>query len=437
MWRWRSVSDVAGDSPVDYLPSGSGERSGCSERGRLYLETCPGSRGRRRSGAVLEEVVMFERALRRKVESLLDAAGIEIDGPEPHDIQIHDDRFYARVMRGGALGLGEAYMDGWWDCERLDEFFNRVLRARLDARVRGRRWWLTHLRSRLFNLQKPLRARRAVGRHYDLGNDLFQRMLDRRMIYSCGFWQDARTLDEAQEAKLELVCRKLHLERGMRVLDIGCGWGGAARWAASRHGVEVVGVTISAAQAEVARETCRGLPVEIRLQDYRSVDEPFDRIFSLGMIEHVGHRNHRSFMRVARRCLTDDGLLLLHTIGSNTSNVNGDAWTDRYVFPDSLLPSARQLAEASEGLLVLEDWHGFGPYYDPTLMQWHRNVVAHRQDLESRYDRHFFRMWRYYLLSCAGSFRARKNQVWQLVLSRRGVPEGYRSIRSAPAPARS
>jgi cyclopropane-fatty-acyl-phospholipid synthase len=376
---------------------------------------------------------MSTAPLRRRVADLLALAGIEIDGPAPHDIQVNDDRFYGRVLAGGSLALGESYMARWWDCERLDEFIARVLRARLDTKVRPGRWLWPYLRARVLNLQTTSRARRSIRHHYDLGNHLYRCMLDSRMIYSCGFWDDASTLDEAQEAKLELVCRKLQLSPGMRVLDIGCGWGGTARYAAERYGVEVVGVTISEPQAALAREVCRGLPVEIRLQDYRALggtDAPFDRILSLGMIEHVGYRNYRTFMRIARSCLKEDGLFLLHTIGGNTSVHGTDRWTDRYIFPDGMLPSARQLAGAGEGLLVMEDWHGFGADYDRTLMAWHRNFTARWDRLAGRYDDRFYRMWTYYLLSCAGSFRARKNQVWQLVLSPYGMRGGYRVPRS-------
>jgi cyclopropane-fatty-acyl-phospholipid synthase len=374
---------------------------------------------------------MSDASLRRRLARLLDLAGITIDGPAPHDIQVHDPRLYARVIAGGSLALGEAYMDRWWDCEQLDAFIARVLRARLDERVRPRAWLGAFLRARLRNLQTRRRSRRAIGRHYDLGNDLYRAMLDRRLIYSCGFWQDAADLDQAQEHKLELVARKLQLAPGMRVLDIGCGWGGTARYLAETRGVEVVGVTLSQQQVDLGRQMCRGLPVEIRRQDYRDLDDRFDRILSLGMIEHVGWRNYRTFMRTVRRNLADDGLLLLHTIGNNRSVRHGDAWMDRYIFPDGMLPSVRQLADASEGLLVMEDWHGFGPDYDRTLLAWHANFVRHWPELSSRLDDRFFRMWTYYLLSCAGSFRARKNQVWQVVFSPHGIAGGYRAPRSA------
>ncbi|MGD9548511.1 MAG: cyclopropane fatty acyl phospholipid synthase [Candidatus Krumholzibacteriia bacterium] len=368
---------------------------------------------------------MAESEFRGKIADLLNHAGITIDGSDPHDIRVHDSRLYGRVIAGGSLALAEAYMDGWWDCHRLDEFFARVLRARLDEQVRSRTWFWAAFKARLFNRQTIRRAAGMARRHYDLGNDLYRRMLDRRMIYTCGYWNGARDLDEAQERKLDMVCRKLGFEPGMKVLDIGCGWGGAARFAAERYGVKVVGITISRRQADLARETCADLPVEVRLQDYREVTGNYDRIFSLGMFEHVGPRNHRTFMDVVRRCLAPDGLFLLHTIGGNRSVRQTEAFMDRYIFPGSVLPSALDIATAGEGLFVLEDWQNFGTHYDQTLMQWHRNFANAWNELKDRYDERFRRMWTYYLLSCAGSFRARKNQVWQLVLSPAGVMGGY------------
>jgi cyclopropane-fatty-acyl-phospholipid synthase len=320
-------------------------------------------------------------------------------------------------------------MDGWWDCQRLDEFFTRLFRARLDEKVRSWRLLLPYLKARVFNLQKPSRAFQAGQHHYDIGNELYRRMLDRRMIYSCGYWRDAANLDEAQEAKLDLCCRKLGLEPGLRLLDIGCGWGGTLRFAAESYGVEGVGVTVSEAQVELAREACRGLPVEIRLQDYRGLDERFDRVLSVGMFEHVGVKNYRTFMRVVERCLEEGGRFLLHTIGGNRSVAGIDPWMERYIFPDAVLPSVRQIAAAAEGIFVLEDWHGFGPDYDRTLMAWHANFEAAWGELEDQYDERFRRMWRFFLLACAGGFRARSNQLWQILFTPSGIEGGYRAPR--------
>jgi cyclopropane-fatty-acyl-phospholipid synthase len=368
-------------------------------------------------------------AIRTRAEQLLALADVAINGDRAWDIRVHDERLYARVMAEGSLGLGESYMDGWWDCERLDEFIHHVLRADLDTRIEPWKDALRVLRARLVNLQRPSRAFRIGRHHYDIGNDLFRLMLDRRMIYSCGYWRDAVTLDEAQEAKLDLVCRKLELRPGMRVLDVGCGWGGTAKFAAERYNVAVVGITVSEEQMRYAQRLCDGLDVQIRLEDYRSLDGTFDRVLSIGMFEHVGYMNYDAFMGVVRRRLADDGLFLLHTIGSNLSLVRNDAWTARYIFPDSMVPSAKQIGAAVEGKFVIEDWHSFGADYDTTLMHWHQNFEQHWPELKDRYDERFHRMWRYFLLSSAGGFRARKSQLWQLVLSPRGVPGGYRAPR--------
>jgi cyclopropane-fatty-acyl-phospholipid synthase len=366
---------------------------------------------------------------RRRIQGVLEGADVRLDGDRPWDPRIHDERLFRRVLAHGSLGVGEAYMDGWWDCDRLDELYDRVLRARVDSRVHPLVELAGTARARLWNLQRVARAGQIGRRHYDLGNDLFRAMLDRREIYSCGYWAHATTLDDAQEDKLDLVCQKLQLKPGQRVLDVGCGWGGAARFAAERYQVEVVGITVSRDQVAVARETCRGLPVEIRLQDYRSLEGRFDRIFSLGMFEHVGYKNYRRFMQGLRERLRPDGLLLLHTIGNLYSVRSTDAWIDRYIFPNSMLPSVAQIARASEGLFVMEDWHNFGADYDTTLLHWHRNFEESWPALAERYDERFHRMWRFYLLSCAGSFRARRNQLWQVVFSPHGVAGGYRAVR--------
>jgi cyclopropane-fatty-acyl-phospholipid synthase len=367
---------------------------------------------------------------RQRVIGLLAAADVKPDGSRPWDPQIRDSRFYARVLAQGSLGLGESYMDGCWDVASLDGMLFRILQARVDQRARGLMDRVDDFRAQVQNLQSRRRAYLVGERHYDLGNDLYRAMLGRLMVYSCGYWREADTLDAAQEAKLDLTCRKLGLRAGMRVLDIGCGWGEALKFAAERYGVRGVGVTISREQADYARELCAGLPIEIRLQDYRSlttgeVDEPFDRIFSIGMFEHVGFKNYERFFEVARRCLNDDGLLLLHTIASNRSRTHTDPWIARYIFPNSMLPSAAQIASAVEGRFVIEDWHGFGTDYDLTLQAWRDNVERAWDTLPPRYDERFRRMWRFYLAGSMASFRTRRIQLWQIVLSPRGVPGGY------------
>ncbi|MDZ7717519.1 MAG: cyclopropane fatty acyl phospholipid synthase [Balneolaceae bacterium] len=362
----------------------------------------------------------------KTIQPLLESADIRINGSRPWDIQVYDDRLFERVIRKSSLGLGEAYMDKWWNAEALDRFFYKVLQAGLEEKVMYKPVViLEYLKSLLTNRQSKRKAFEIGDYHYNIGNSLYRTMLDKRMVYTCGYWQEADTLDEAQEDKLELVCRKIGLQEGQRVLDIGCGWGSFAKYAAENYGAEVVGITVSDEQVQLGREQCKGLPVEIRLQDYREINEPFDHIVSLGMIEHVGSKNYRTLMQVVHRCLKDEGVFLLHTIGSNRSVHTTDPWIEKYIFPNSHLPSIRQLALASEGLFVMEDWQNFGPYYDKTLMAWHQNFEDHWDELKSNYSERFYRMWKYYLLSCAGSFRARKNQLWQIVFSKQGIPGGF------------
>jgi cyclopropane-fatty-acyl-phospholipid synthase len=355
---------------------------------------------------------------------------VAVNGPHPWDIAVHDERFFRVAVTHGELGVGESYMDGWWDVPQLDEFIARVLRAGLNEDVRDARVALfIRALSKVLNYQSKTRSFGNGQRHYDRGNDLFLAMLDGRMNYSCAYWEDAGSLDEAQEKKLDLICRKLYLEPGMRVLDIGCGWGAFGKFAAERYGVSVDGLTVSEQQIELGRKLCEGLPVDLQLMDYRDARGTYDRIVSVGMIEHVGYKNYRAFFDVAQRCLADDGLFLLHTIGSNSSSTLIDPWADRYIFPNSMIPSIAQLGRAMEKRFVMEDWHNFGPYYDKTLMAWYANFTAHWPSLRERYGERFFRMWKYYLLSSAGSFRARNNNLWQIVLSKRGVAGGYQSQR--------
>lgn len=357
----------------------------------------------------------------RTLRSLLATVDIRVNGDRPWDLQVHTDQLYNRLLAGGRLAAGETYMDGWWDCEALDAFFFRVLRANLHEALRtSPRFLWDILKAKLFNLQSPSRAYRVGEQHYDRGNDLYEAMLDRRMTYSCGYWAEADTLDEAQEAKLDLLCQMLELEPGHRVLDVGCGWGSFLQYAAETYGVEGVGITVSEEQVRRARERCAALPVEIRLQDYRDLDGTFDRIVSVGMLEHVGPKNYRTFMETMKAALKDNGLLLLQSIGSSTSTSTAGPWINKYIFPNGVIPSARQLATAAEGLWVMEAWRNIGPHYDPTLMAWHRNVEAHWDALKDAYDGRFRRMWRYYLLASAGNFRARRNQVWQILYSHDG-----------------
>jgi cyclopropane-fatty-acyl-phospholipid synthase len=360
---------------------------------------------------------------------VLDGSGVTFDGPNPWDIRVHDPRMYARSIGEGSLGFGDSYVEGWWDSDDLAGCLERLLRHGAERQVGGLLRRLLASRYKLFNVQRGDAAWKVGRRHYDLGDDLFESMLGSRLVYSCGYWAHATDLDGAQEAKLDLVCRKLGLEPGMRVLDIGCGWGEALKWAAERYGVAGVGVTISENQAATARKLCEGLPVEIRLADYRTLHERFDRIFSIGMFEHVGHRNHATFFEVVHRCLDGQGLGLLHTIGTQVGNRVPDPWIERHIFPNSAIPRLDDIVESATPHFAIEDMHNFGLDYVRTLECWRERFDAAWPRLEPRYGAPFKRLWHYYLAASMASFRARRNHLYQFVLAPRGRTAMYRSLR--------
>ena len=355
------------------------------------------------------------------VQDLLASADIQLGGGRPWDIRVHDPRFFRAVLAGGTLGFGESYMEGWWDCDALDEMCCRAIRARLEERVPvNPHTALAVASSFLLNLQTRRRSRLVGKRHYDVGNDFFECMLDPSMQYSCACFRDTDDLAQAQHEKMDLICRKLGLEKGMSLLDIGCGWGGLARHASEHYGCRVVGITISEEQRRYGAELSRGLPVEIRLQDYREISEQFDRVVSVGMIEHVGPKNYRKYMRKVFEALRPGGVFVCQSIAVNFSSLYPDPWVARYIFPNSLLPSAAQVSKASENLLVLEDVQNLGGDYEKTLKAWESNFRRSWHRFASRYGETFYRMWRFYLLCCAGAFRARNLQLFQFVLSKGG-----------------
>lgn len=370
---------------------------------------------------------------KRLVGDVLKKADIEINGTRPWDIQVHDDRVYWRVVLSGSLGLGDSYMDGWWDAEDLTELMRRIMRSSNTQEIPGQKIVLgaMALLNMTLNLQSKSRAFIVGEKHYDIGNDLYKAMLDESMTYTCGFWQRAKTLEEAQYDKLDLICRKLKLSPGMRVLDIGSGWGSFAAHAAKHYGVSVVGVTVSKEQAELAQERYADLPVEFKLLDYRDIPKvypgAFDRVVSIGMFEHVGPKNYREYMGVAAAALKPDGLFLLHTIGGHEGGA--DVWMNKHIFPGGVIPNLEQVARSVVGVFIAEDLHNFGPYYAKTLKAWRDNFDAHYAELDhQKYNERFKRMWRYYLSVSEAGFAARWLQLWQFVFSKR-LEGGYESVR--------
>lgn len=358
---------------------------------------------------------MFSSAIAKKLAEV----GIEINGPHDWDPQIKNEGLYNRVIAEKNLGLGEAYMDGWWECKRIDELINRVLRCGVENDMKGSlHYTLLTLPMKLLNLQTISRSHQVAEEHYDTGNDLFFSFLDPLHQYSCGYFKNTDDLETAQINKLELIAKKLELKAGDTLLDIGCGWGGLAKYMAQKYGCKVTAVNISQEQLAFAREDCRGLPVEFLDCDYRNIQGQFDKVVSVGMFEHVGHKNFRVFMETVHRVLKKNGIFLLHTIASNASALNTDMWLNKYIFPNGNLPSAAQIASAAEGLFVVEDLHNFGSQYDKTLMCWYRNFIKSWPTIAEKYGERFKRMWTYYLLCCAGSFRSRTIQLFQVLMTK-------------------
>ena len=372
-----------------------------------------------------------QSAAARKVAEILALADIRMNGHRTWDIQVHDPRFYQRLLSEGSLGAGESFMDGWWDADALDEVFTRVHRMNPYDKVGI--WstlWLA-LKGRILNRQAGTRAAEVAHEHYDLGNDVYEAMLGSRMQYTCAYWTGAKTLDEAQDNKLHLICKKIQLTPGMRVLELGGGFGGLAHFMAAEYGCRVVSYNISKKQVAYGRQLCKDLPVRIEEKDYREAaneKEPFDRVVAVGLCEHIGYKNYRRFLKLAHALLNDRGLFLLHTIGSNRSYTSTDAWIDKYIFPNGMIPSIAQLGKAMEGLFVVEDWHNFGPDYDKTLGAWWDNFERAWPALRAKYSERFYRMWKYYVMASAGGFRSRTLQLWQIVLSKGDIPS-YNPVR--------
>ena len=349
-------------------------------------------------------------------------ADIEFNGSRPFDIQVNDNRFFKRVLQQGALGLGETYMAGWWDCEKLDEMVTRALRADLDGILkRNVKHMIRLVGVKFLGKQSNKQAWIVSKEHNDLGNRLFSLILDPYMQYSCGYWNKAENLHMAQQNKLKLICETLQLKKGMTLLDIGCGWGGLAAYAAENYGVSVTGVTDSAEQIKMASIRCSSLDIDLKLIDYKDLPilaQTFDRIVSLGMFEHIGAKNHLAYFNIINQMLKGNGLFLLHTSGSNQTNNKVDPWINKYIFHNDGLPTLAQIATASETWFVTEDVHNFGMDYEKTLIAWEQRFNSSWHLLEDDYPSIFRRMFNYYLNSCAGAFRSKKMHFWQFIFTK-------------------
>jgi len=370
-------------------------------------------------------------ALAKKiVTNLFSQAGIKLDGSNPWDIQLNNDRFYTSTLRG-SLGFGESYMKGDWDVDSMDALFRRIIRMNITESplVLFNRLFLD-IKSRLTNLQTRIGSLAIAETHYDLDHRLYELFLGPYNQYTCCFFNKAKTLEEAEVEKLEMICDKLDLREGDRVLDIGCGWGGFAKYAAETRGCRVTGISISKEQIAYSRRYTEGLPVDIINCDYRDLPERidasyFDKAVIIGMIEHVGYKNYRKLVNIVHRLIKDDGMFLLHTIGNSRRTTIVDPWIEKYIFRNSMAPAMSQLANAFEGLFVVQDWENYGHYYAPTLAAWQHNFETNWRQIEAietehRFDEKFRRMFNYYFLSCKAGFETDHINLWHIVMSKEG-----------------
>lgn len=374
---------------------------------------------------------MFKQGLRSSlaetfITKRLAEAGIVVGGHRAWDLQVKNKDCFWKMIREGNLGMGETYMKGWWNAKKLDELFFRLLKADTDTKPP---WQWTHklssIPSLIVNMQTVARSKVVAEKHYNFGTEFFRSFLDPYMQYSCAVFEHHDNLAKAQERKMGLICKKINLQPNDHLLDVGCGWGGLMKFASQRTGCNATGINISKDQIMFAKEFCKDLPIDFQEMDYRKTTGKYSKAVSVGMFEHVGSKNHRTFMETIHKSLDDNGVFLLQTIGANEHQIASDQWITHYIFPNGHLPSLAEITKAAEGLFVIEDVHNIGPNYDKTLMSWHgclnkkidestSNTNENTPNVEEKQRR----MWNYYLLSCAGAFRARNIQCWQIVFTK-------------------
>ncbi len=372
------------------------------------------------------------RVIKRGTLTIIDADGrARSHGAGlPHvAIRLGKPSLYGRILTNPELAVGEAYMDGDLVLEEGDlrDFLQLFHQNKSNLRKRPVRRAIASAmrRFRRFQQANPIgRAEANVAHHYDISNDFYRLFLDEDLTYSCAYFeQDGQSLEEAQQAKLRHIAAKLRIEPGMRVLDIGCGWGGMAMYLVRELGAHVVGVTLSVEQRDLAeaRAAERGLSdkVEFRLVDYRMVTEKFDRIVSVGMFEHVGAPHFAEFFEKISDLLADDGLALVHSIGAKgTPGVTGP-WIRKYIFPGGYSPALSETMAAIEksGLWVT-DIEILRLHYADTLREWSRRFAANRPAVAAMFDERFCRMWEFYLATAEFAFRAGGHMNFQIQLAK-------------------
>jgi cyclopropane-fatty-acyl-phospholipid synthase len=367
------------------------------------------------------------------VRKLVEVAGVP-DTVFNH-LNVSDDSVWYDIITKANLGIAEGYMHGKIDVDPLPLFLSLLNDTSIGTRrkekfdvlgmVIGAIEAPTQMMGWLFNLQTKELSSRVTKQHYDAGNDLYEVMLGPSMSYTCAYWKDAENLDQAQEAKFNLIMRKLELQPGMKVADLGMGWGTAAAYMHKHGKVNVTGVSLSEKQVEWAQNNLVKDGLRFIWSDYREhCEDPdivgtYDRIYSIGMFEHIGPKNYEPFFKCIKALLKPDGLAVVHTIGEPDFVAASDQFLEKYIFPGAVIPTLPMATKAFEHHFILEDFQNFGHDYSKTLAAWHVNSLKFFRENPNAYSPEFQRMWEYYLKMCEALFELRINQLWHFVLSPR------------------
>lgn len=379
-------------------------------------------------------------AYKSHVISFLEKAGIAIGGPNDFDIHVNDDRFYEMFFKDRTVGAGEAYTEGFWDVKDLKLLAEKIF---LSGKLDHQYGFLNNLIYQLNKAQGKLKALFDIKKTYDHNIELYRAMLDKRLLYTCAYWNNidysVANLDLAQEQKLELVCQKLGLHqqpKGQSILDYGCGFAGFAKYAHEKYGAKVVGITISKLQYKVAKEICKGLPIEIRFQDYRDIPkgELYDHLVALGIIEHITVKNAREFILNAKSHLKNekyqDNRFVLHGMFTNGTEHRIDPWMEKYIFPGAEIFTFKHLFDMIHGVFYCQDFHPFGPDYSLTADAWYQRLEMNYGNLlPSEQNNEFMRTFEFYLKTASASFLTQRNNLMQMVLTHGPVINGLEPVR--------
>jgi cyclopropane-fatty-acyl-phospholipid synthase len=377
---------------------------------------------------------IVDRIAEKGLKLLLAGADIEVGRSPSAEIIVHDDSFYRDVLTTGSLGLGDSYIDGKWDCEKIDELIYKILTLGIHQKLAPVYNIAGEIKRRALNLQSRERAKQVIEEHYDLPSEFYASFLDPYFQYTCARFEGTADLDKAQEIKMGNICKKLGLKAGDKVMDIGGGWGGLAHFMASNCGVEPTVVTLSKTQAEHIKRT-RGDEIKVQLCDYRDIPDElngrFDAVTAVGILEHIGHQNYADFMGAVDRVLKPSGKLLIHTLYTPQSRPVSNAWLHKHIFPNGELAPREMIeenlssdfepADGPNGEKSTEEpaFEDITPNYFPTLHTWKDRLTESQKAGKINLSEREFRKWIYYFMSCAGAIKAGHMRVGQFLYGKK------------------